>query len=541
MSSLRGQAKNAFVSKFTKPTKLNFDNHKKRKTVDLPEDYFDNNNNSRNIPFDFSDGDSLQDRFESSSSDEDEEIDEIEDSGNIPDEIPENPNVLRALIQKGTGKKLPGDLYIPEDCTEPFKVSKPVKALRKKDSSRDFVFTINNPKDEDAERLHEMLKAKKISYFIFKPERGIGSRTLHLQGYLQVPQVRQVMWVSKNILPRAYIAIRYAKSTPELARNYVLKEETAAGPIEESGIFLKALEKGVVASDTSNKGQVREKGILSEIFKKVADGASVKDIASNPEFQTVWARNHNAIGKYVSIVTESSRAPVVEYKLEQFNVLNVPVEDLTKKAVILMGDTNIGKTSFAKAHINLFPGKKVLVIRQIEDLKGIDKETGLLVFDDMQFTSKNTSDTTYGRSQQIHLLDMNDSSSIHSRFENAFIPKGMPRIFTCNPGVAVFDLFDDAILRRVKQFDLGKQALFTKSVHQIALDKEIGSTYSLQLRNPRDLPAVLAETMENDPYESDAHKKFVEKSRSVYGESQLKRQNATVSNKEDEPEIVELA
>lgn len=93
-----------------------------------------------------------------------------------------------------------------------------------------------------------------------------------------------------------------------------------------------------------------------------------------------------------------------------------------QKVLILWGDTGLGKTSMAKI---LVP-KPALMVSHLDDLKkfrsGYHKG---IIFDDVSI--KHLPETA-----QIHLLDSFDTRSIHVRYGTVTIPKGTPKIFTCN-------------------------------------------------------------------------------------------------------------
>lgn len=111
------------------------------------------------------------------------------------------------------------------------------------------------------------------------------------------------------------------------------------------------------------------------------------------------------------------------------------------KSLILWGDSNSGKTSYAKALI----GKNYLFIRHIDGLKSF--EPGVhegIIFDDMSFAH-------WPRESQIHIVDMDDESQINVKHGHVVIPAGTLKIFTCNKGPwSIFDMEDIAINRRVQ-------------------------------------------------------------------------------------------
>ena len=70
------------------------------------------------------------------------------------------------------------------------------------------------------------------------------------------------------------------------------------------------------------------------------------------------------------------RRRLKDYEIWEFTR---PALDLTQP-VLLLGNSGMGKTEYAKAH-----GKYPLVISRLDDLKKITDNTDLLIFDDMCF------------------------------------------------------------------------------------------------------------------------------------------------------------
>jgi len=116
------------------------------------------------------------------------------------------------------------------------------------------------------------------------------------------------------------------------------------------------------------------------------------------------------------------------FKLEDFTRPPIPANLLARKAVVLQGESHIGKTQFALAHFE-FP----LLVSEIDDLKYISLRTDGIVFDQMRFVHpEDRSKLNLNADQTIRLLDVELSRSIGARYHNARVPRGMPRIFITN-------------------------------------------------------------------------------------------------------------
>lgn len=108
------------------------------------------------------------------------------------------------------------------------------------------------------------------------------------------------------------------------------------------------------------------------------------------------------------------------------------------RSLILVGETGCGKTSWAKK----YAPKPALFVRHLDTLGQFRPGFhASIIFDDLSFLHT-------PRAQQLFLVDMADTSSIHIRYKCAVIPAGTPRIFTCNEGFEPVDTNDAAIKRR---------------------------------------------------------------------------------------------
>lgn len=106
----------------------------------------------------------------------------------------------------------------------------------------------------------------------------------------------------------------------------------------------------------------------------------------------------------------------------KFEKLITEVNWVEEKCLILIGDSGIGKTTYAK---RIIP-KPALFISHIDDLKKFEPDYHKsILFDDVCFTH-------YPLQAQIHLVDNENPRSIHIRYGTARIPQGTYKIFTCN-------------------------------------------------------------------------------------------------------------
>lgn len=97
-------------------------------------------------------------------------------------------------------------------------------------TSKNFVFTLNNPTPEECIILRQL---PDLVYLCYQPECG-EQGTFHIQGMLQFGVRRRFAWISKRV-PRIHIEVM--KGTPVQAKTYCSKEDTRAGDFFEEGVF----------------------------------------------------------------------------------------------------------------------------------------------------------------------------------------------------------------------------------------------------------------------------------------------------------------
>ncbi len=106
---------------------------------------------------------------------------------------------------------------------------------------RNFVFTLNNPTEENNEfwaslvRLADFRSDKHVRFVVYQTERGDGG-TLHLQGYVELDKRMRMAMVRRTFGERGHYEPR--RGTQAQARSYVTKEDTRVedAPRGEGGI-----------------------------------------------------------------------------------------------------------------------------------------------------------------------------------------------------------------------------------------------------------------------------------------------------------------
>lgn len=87
--------------------------------------------------------------------------------------------------------------------------------------SRRFVFTLNNPTDDEEQQVCDFLDSPQCVYGIVGRERG-EQGTPHLQGFLILPAPQRFSFLHRKLSPRLHLEVARAKSTQ--AAEYCKKE-----------------------------------------------------------------------------------------------------------------------------------------------------------------------------------------------------------------------------------------------------------------------------------------------------------------------------
>lgn len=269
-----------------------------------------------------------------------------------------------------------------------------------------WCWTLNNYTQLEKANIDSIVDRGSAAYVIYGIETS-ASGTPHLQGYIEFTIRKSHVAAKSAISRRAHVEPR--RGTQTQAIEYTMKD----GMYYEFGI------RTITAQGRRSD--------LDEIAQLLRGGTSIREIAS--QFPSQFVRYHQGI-----------RALARELLPRHVEVRFGPFPwqyPETINAVVLWGESGIGKTEFAKF---LLP--KALFISHIDQLTLYDPEeyTGV-IFDDMSFKH-------LPRETQIHVLDWDNDRAIHVRNVTAFIPKHTPKIFTSNQWT-IFTENDRAIDRRV--------------------------------------------------------------------------------------------
>lgn len=272
-------------------------------------------------------------------------------------------------------------------------------------TAKTWVFTINNYTDEDVALMHTW--STEVARIAASKEVG-EEGTPHIQGAVTFKTAKRLSAV-KKLHSRAHWERAKAKDA-----------------------FLYCVKEGSEVIVQTGGGQGTRSDLL-DAKAMVDGGASVRELweAHFP----VMARYSRAVLEYKNIV----EAAGAESEVIRTGWKRDPIEAVKVKAHVFIGGTGLGKTEWALAHF-----ERPLLVSHIDELKKLETgEYDGIVFDDMDFNH-------WPRSAVIHLVDYAKARAINVKHSTATIPKGMPRIFTCNVYPFPMDTAG-AIERRVEQ------------------------------------------------------------------------------------------
>jgi len=261
--------------------------------------------------------------------------------------------------------------------------------------SKSWVYTMNNYTDKHI----ELLKNLECSYNIFGLEIGEKKGTPHIQGCITFRKPRRF-----SAMKRDFKGFHLEGCLDlEGGRNYCMKD----------------LDFTIV--DNRKQG---ERNDIEDVISCIKDGNSLRDVKLKyPNFVLRYNRNLEVLYK---LHNPTSFKGLYDFedcynRLSFSSKMNKSIDFKDFKVLVLVGDSQIGKTQFA---LSLF--KQPMFVSHLDSLK--DFTEGFhdgLIFDDMTFSH-------LPETAQIHLLDWEMDREIHIRYQTALIPKNTKKIFTCN-------------------------------------------------------------------------------------------------------------
>jgi len=270
-----------------------------------------------------------------------------------------------------------------------------------KGNEKDWSLTLNNYTDLEKKVFKRW--ASEVKLMVISKEIG-ETGTKHLQGRIIFTRT-YTMKALKKLFPRVHWEMTKCRS--------------------DSLYLLKADSRKFIDVDNRKQGHRTD---LDTVIKDVRAGATKKKLwESHPNAMLRYHKGFYEAMKFIAPIEEH----IIDFSLDDFGW--EPLDDWTKMNIII-GKSGIGKTEFARAHF-----KHPLIVSHMDDLGDLREEHDGIIFDDVDFKH-------IPRTAQIHLCDVGMTRSIHIRYTTATIPKGMPRIVTCNR--MPFDISDKAISRR---------------------------------------------------------------------------------------------
>lgn len=172
----------------------------------------------------------------------------------------------------------------------------------------------------------------------------------------------------------------------------------------------------------------------ADILKNFIEGVSLTQQYSKADYtrKAYIAKHWDVLTKMITNHKRIMREIANEKpKFTKENFKKVPEaekHDFSKKVMILRGKPNKGKTQYAKTFF-----KKPLIVRHPDKLKSFDENThDGIIFDDQSYGH-------WPRESVIHLFDVEEEADINVKNSMVTLPAGVPRIFTTNRQIRVYE------------------------------------------------------------------------------------------------------
>lgn len=254
-----------------------------------------------------------------------------------------------------------------------------------------------------------------VSYIIWQYEMCPKTSRLHWQGYVELKRAQYRSYLKNEVFNDDTLHADPRKGSRVQARHYCMKpvegcdcdkcKEERANPTKIDGPW----EYG----EWHEGSQGRRSDIIA--FKEALDSnMPVAEIAD--KHFLCWLKYGKLIQNYRLLRIMDSLEG--SYAIDKFNI---PPLDLQKCHYHLWGDPDLGKTQYALAHF-----RHPLHVKHIDWLAKFDPNYhDGVVFSEMTFFH-------IPPQQVINLLNRKDPVQFHVRYMVAYIPIGIPMIFTTN-------------------------------------------------------------------------------------------------------------
>lgn len=251
--------------------------------------------------------------------------------------------------------------------------------------SHNWCFTVNNYTDDDIVNV----KSLQYKYLVYGYEVG-AEGTPHLQCYVELEKLSRRSAIVKAVPRAAKVEPRYQHSTAEQASNYCKKD----GNYVEDGTISTAR---MLAGSSPKQKSIKNKDAIMVMSAPNKEDAIALARSLMPHD---WLLHSTAIENSLNKLFTTPHQH--RYQPSDFECPML-TEDDKKLAILLWGPSGFGKTQYALTQF-----KNPLLIRHMDKLKELTPLHDGLVFDDLSFTH-------YPPEAVIHLLDMEEDSTIHVR------------------------------------------------------------------------------------------------------------------------------
>lgn len=231
--------------------------------------------------------------------------------------------------------------------------------------AKHWCFTLNNYTDDDCVRLSGLVEGALCSYVIFGREKGTGTGTDHLQGYLSCRERKTLAYLKENVSATAHWEVRRGRS--DQAIDYCKKD----GDYREFGT--------VPLGQGSRNDIVRYKDWLAGLDSPPSE----RMIADN--FTSLYMRYRSSCLKLAMLLVKQPDLETDEAKDWQDEILELVKLPADKRKIYFYVDEvgGVGKSWLMRRLITLYPDDvQVLGLGKRDDLSyAVDPHRSIFIFD----------------------------------------------------------------------------------------------------------------------------------------------------------------
>lgn len=263
-----------------------------------------------------------------------------------------------------------------------------------------------------------------VSYVLCQLEECPTTNKIHWQGTLEL-EYPNLLKAAQKALSAPGCHLEKRKGSLQQSIDYCTKSQSRISDVE---VFV----YGIPTSVRPTRNEIYQAALSSDTWIEAAEYLQQHDTAN-------YVIHKRAIDTSIKELYNERKPlyPKVPTAIS-FSKHKIPDTILQERSAYIWGASGLGKTYWAIHHFD-----RPLLVRHIDDLKGLSDRNDGIIFDDMSFSH-------WPRSACIHILDVKLQTTVNVKHSVVTIKAGTRRIFTSNlPFGNSFNFTDNGVTEKI--------------------------------------------------------------------------------------------